>query len=107
MTRDAGRRGLCKLIDAWNLFEVAQGCNSEVHTVFCYKMSALMRHESGLWVVAFTEQECKVAAFLMFDVFDSFRLWWVSPTFIVAMKALDLSFVLGSQVNVEELYRLL
>jgi len=57
--------------------------------------------------VAFTEQACKVAAFIMFDVYDSLRLWWVSPTLIAAMKALDLSFVLDSQANAEELYRLL
>ena len=74
MTRDARRRGFCKLVDAWDLFEVAQGCNSELPTVFSYKMSALMRRESGLWVVVFTEQTCKVAALLLFDVYDSLRL---------------------------------
>ena len=107
MTRDARRRGICKLIEAWERFEVAQGCNSELPTVFSYKASALMRRESGYWVVAFTEQACKVAAFLLFDVYDSLRLWWVSTTLIAAMRGLDLSPVLGSQANVDELHRLL
>jgi len=107
MTRDARRRGFSKLIEAWERFEVAQGCNCELPTVFSYKTSALMRRESGYWVVAFTEQACKVAAFLLFDVYDSLRLWWVSPTLIAAMRGLDLSFVLGSQANEDELYRLL
>ena len=107
ITRDARRRGFSKLIEAWERFEVAQGCHSELPTVFSYKTSALMRRDYGYWVVDFTEQACKVAAFILFDVYESLRLWWLSPTLIAAMRALDLSFVLGSQANAEELYRLL
>ena len=102
LTRDARRRGFCKLIKAWRRFEVAQGCNCELPTVFSYKMSALMHRDFGYWVVALTEQVCKVAAYVLFDVYDSLRLSWVSPTLIAAMKALDLSFVLGIQANVDE-----
>ena len=66
-----------------------------------------MRRDSGYWIVSFTEQACKVAAFILFDVCDSLGLWWVSTTLIAAIKGLDLSLVLGSQANVGELHRLL
>jgi len=76
MTRDARRHDFRKLIEAWERFEVAQGCQSELPTNFSNKASALMRRDYWVYcVVVFTEQACKLAAFGLFDVYDSLRLW--------------------------------
>lgn len=66
-----------------------------------------MRRESGWWVVAYTEMVCRTAALLLFDVYDSLRLWWVPQATIDAWRNIDLVSILGSQANVDELLDLL
>ena len=107
MTRDARRRGFCRFPEAWQRYEVAQGCTPELPTVVSYKTSQLMRRDSGWWVVVYTEHACKTAAYLLMDVYDSLRLWWIPTALIEAIRALDLVEVLGNQANVHELNQLL
>ena len=75
--------------------------------VFTYKSSQLFLRKSGCWVVAYTEHVAEVAVWLLWEVYDSMRLWWVSPSVIRGIRALDLLLVLGCQANVDELHSLL
>ncbi len=108
LTRDARRRAFPRLTESWHSdFEVAEGCAVGLPSVFSYKPSALMSRSSGYWVVAYTEQACKAAAFVLWETYDSLRLWWLPSGLIRAMRALDLRCVLGSQTNADELTHLL
>lgn len=107
MNRDARRRGFCRFPDGWKRYEVAQGCLVELPPAVSYIPSRLMNRHSGYWVVMYTDFVCRTAARVLSDVYDCLRLWWISPATIAACRALDLTSVLGSQANVDELLELL
>lgn len=43
--------------------------------MFTYKVHEFCDLESGWWVVAYTELVRKTAAFVLFEGYDSYRLW--------------------------------
>ena len=48
--------------------------------LFSYKSSSLLADPtSGLWVVAYTERVLPVIAAMIFDLYETFRLWWFPP----------------------------
>lgn len=61
----------------------------------------------GLWVVAFTEFIAKMAVFLLWDAYDVYRIWYLRPLARQYARSLDLSLVLGSRANQEDLRHLL
>ena len=46
--------------------------------MFSYKIVDLMDPQSGWWILAYTEFAAKVAAFILFEVYDNCRLWGLS-----------------------------
>ena len=72
-----------------------------------YVGSKLMAPQSGWWVVYYTERTAKVACFILWDVYDSFKLWRRPQRLIQWMRSLDLTWVLGSPLNTEDLNHLL
>ena len=77
--------GFAELTPQWRKLEVPRGCNAELPMIFSYKMDELRDPQSGYWVIAYTEWVVKVAAFVLFDVYDSYRLWALSPAMIEAL----------------------
>ena len=58
---------------------------------------------SGWWSVLFTEWAARVAAYILWDAYDNYRLWALSPRLIGFVRNLDLSQVLGSRENENEM----
>jgi hypothetical protein len=75
--------------------------------VFTYKAEELMDPNSGYWVVAYTELVAKAAAYLLFEVWDVYRLWAMSPDMLINMEKLDLEVVFGNASSADELRRLM
>ena len=107
MKNGARHRAFAKLTLGWTHIEVPRGCSVELPPVFSYKVRALLDQNSGWWVVAYTEHIAKTAAFILFDVYDSLRLWALSPRTISFCRELDLVPVLGNDANVQEFHDLL
>ncbi len=107
MNHEARRRSFVRLPAGWDRYEVPQGANVRTPRVFTYKPSQMLARDSPWFVVAYTEQVAETAVWLLFEVYDSLRLWWVSPDTIRGIRALDLRVVLGNQANVDELESLL
>ena len=100
-------RAFCALTPYWSRIEVPRGCAAELPPIFSYKMRELMDPASGWWVVAYTEFAVKVAAFVLMDAYDRYRLWALSPTLITQLLRLNLDRALGNAGNVRERRRLL
>ena len=86
------------------------GFKIELEPIFSYKSGALIDDPtSGLWTVAYTERVVRICSGLLFDVYDTFRLWWVPPDVIAFARQLEHGMVtaLGSESNVCELLELL
>ena len=65
-----------------------------------------MYPESGWWVLAYTKFGAKVAAFVLYDTYDNFRLWAPSRDMIGLIRDIDLEVVLGNADNSNELFSL-
>ena len=74
----------------WSSIEVPKNCPVELPPVLSYMTSQLLNPQSGWWVVAATEFAAKTAAFLLFEVYDNFRLWSVPQFLIDCIKTLPL-----------------
>ena len=107
MNRAAKRQSFARATVGWTRLESPRGCCVETPPVFSYKTSVLRSRASGHWVVAYTEKVCQTAAFTLGDVYDSLRLWAVSPDCIRFARQLNLLPILGNQVNVDEFHALL
>lgn len=59
--------------------------------------------DSGWWVRAFTRHVDKIAAFIMMDAYDQYRLWDLSEDSIGFIGELDLLSILGNAENVTDL----
>ena len=58
--------------------EVPRGCYVDLPPVLTYKGVEMMQDpSSGLWVVFYAEYTARVAAFLLWEVYDRYRLWFV------------------------------
>ncbi|CAN8068179.1 unnamed protein product [Agarophyton chilense] len=80
--------------------ESPRGCPVELPQALSYIGSALVNDPfSRYWTVVYTEFIAKMAVFLLWDGYDIFRVWYMSPTARKYARELDLSLVLGSRAN--------
>lgn len=91
----------------WQRIEVPRGCEVELPMVGTYRLRELRDPKSGWWVVAYIEFAAKAEAFLLVEVYDSYRLWCFLTEMIRNIRRFDLVRVLGSHGNAEEPERLL
>ena len=92
----------------WESLEVPRGCLVELPPSITYLGSRLNADpRSGVCIVLITEWEARVAAFICWDAYDIFRLWYIPPAIRGYAKKLDLSFVLGSRENANEFSRII
>ena len=97
MTADARRAHFVAITSHWRSIEVPRGLYAELPPIFSYAMSRFLDdRDTGLWVVVFTEFAANVAAFVLWDAYDSRRLWCLSRHMIGFIRELDLSGILGS-----------
>lgn len=83
----------------WSHLEIPCGCCVELPPVFTYLMHELCDPESPWWVVAYTELSAKKAAYILFEVYESCRLWKLSHEIIHGIRSPYLKTVLGNAVN--------
>ena len=95
------------LTTTWGRLEVPRGCNSELSPVFTYYPEPLRDPRSPFWIIGYTDHAAKSACWLLQDVYDRFRLWCFSSDLREAIRELDLTAVLGSKHNQDEVHRLL
>ena len=68
---------------------------AELGPVLTYYGSYLHDPHHGLWTVFLTEWWVKVAATLLWEVFDCWRLWFLPAKLVHQIRLLDLSIPLG------------
>ena len=87
----------------WQDLEVPRGFHSELPSVLTLCQNHLYQSsESGWWTIFYTEHIARVAAFLLWDLYDNYRVWALSPRVIGFIRSLDLTYVLGGRQNYEE-----
>lgn len=80
----------------WSEWEVPQGFWAELPCVLAYKASFFLRNPmSAWWVIACTGWAVNVAVFLVWDAYDTSRLWFLPPKLVEALHILPLQGVLG------------
>ena len=84
-----------KIPSWWGQFEVCQGFWAELGPVLTYYGRYLSNPRHGLWVVFLTEWCVKVASTLLWETYDSWRLWFLPPKRIELMRLLDYTVLLG------------
>ena len=88
--------------------EVPPHCYADLPPVLAYCGSRLIKDVfSGWWCVLYTGFAARVAAFILWDVYDRHQLWRLTPTMIKWIRCLDLRLALGLPMNEEELHFLL
>ena len=91
----------------WESLEMPRGCLVELPPAITYLGSLLIADpRSGVWVVVIMEWVARVAAFILWEAYDIFRLWYIPPAICGYAKKLDLSFALGSRENANEFLRM-
>ena len=91
----------------WGQFEVCQGFWAELGPILTYFGSHLNDPRHGLWVVFLTEWCVKVAATLLWEAYDCWRLWYLPPKLVEFMRLLDYTVPLGGADTDIELHSLL
>lgn len=95
-------RGFVRLTAYWSRLEKLRGCCVELPPVFIYRMRKLCDPESSWWIVAYMKLAAKTAAYILFEVDDSCRLWRLSREMIQDIRRLDLQTILGNTDNARE-----
>lgn len=86
----------------WNSLEMPRSWTAELPPVFSYGIRKLMDPKSPWLVWAYTELAAKTAAFILFEVYESCRVWALSRNMIQGIRRLDLKTILGNAGNANE-----
>lgn len=82
----------------WLVVEVPHGCLAEFPAVLTYSRSYLLADaQNGAWVAFYTEWTARVAAYLLWDVFDTYHLLYITLVWRQKIRSLDLSCPFGLQ----------
>ena len=89
--------------------EMPRGFLADLPPVLTYLGSELINNfcDSGLWVVLYSEWVAKVAAALLWEVYDNMKVWFTPPTLRGFIRDIDLSFALGSASNYRDVIHLM
>lgn len=67
-------RAFVRLTTLWQQIDVSRGCDVELVPFFRYRIRERTDTDSFWWVVTYVEFAAKTTAFIMFEVYDCFRL---------------------------------
>ena len=87
----------------WREWEVPLGFLVELPAVLTYFGTRLMRNTDLAWVLFQTEWVINVAAALLWEVYDTYRLFWLPQRLCEGIRSSDLNWLLGSKKNADEL----
>ena len=80
----------------WVDWEMPQGFWAELPPVLAYAGSVLLHNpDSGWWVVHRTQWVINIAMYLVWDAYDTGRLWYCPPKVLSAFHTLPFCVVLG------------
>lgn len=97
-----------RLPEWWSFSEVCWGCYVELPPVLTYLGSAMVWDpRSGVWSVLVTKWAVRVAAYILAEVYDKYRLCYIQPRVWAAIRRLDMRVPLGGEENAEEMLALL
>ena len=105
--RSARRSRYVAVPDGWYHYEVPHGLAVELPWVVTYLGTRLFSPTSGVWTVFYTEWCAQVAAALLWDTYDNCRIFWIPPAVRAGIRAVDLTEVLGSPDNYQDVLRFL
>lgn len=92
----------------WDTIESPRGCPVELPPVLTYYGSEMAKSPySGYWVVEYTEFITQMACYMLWDAYDTYRLWHMSPVARGLARLFDLSLVLGSAANQADIRHLM
>ena len=81
--------------EAFAAVEMPPGCRAELPPIVTYKGSEMAQDpNSGYWNQVFTEWPARVALRVLWNLYDSYRLWYVPPRLRADMRAVTLGDVL-------------
>ncbi|PXF44339.1 hypothetical protein BWQ96_05903 [Gracilariopsis chorda] len=84
------------ILRQWHKIESLRGCAVELLPALTDVGSALTNDPfSGYWIVVYTKVIAKVALYVLWDVYDTYLLWYMSLTARRYARELDLSLILG------------
>ena len=93
-----------KIPDWFGEVEVCRGMQVDLPPVLTYRGIELIDDpESGLWTVFYSEWLVKIAVFLLWEVYDQCRLWFLPTRVITDLRNMRIKDELGSEYNVVEL----
>ena len=103
LTAAAKRTRYVALPDHWADFETPRGFMCDLPPVLTYAGRHMINNpSSGVWVVFYTEWVAKVAAALLWEAYDNYRIFYLHPVIRESIKTLELGPVLGSPSNYQE-----
>ncbi|CAN8076692.1 unnamed protein product [Agarophyton chilense] len=92
----------------WSSVEVCRGCYVELPPVVSYLGSYFIEDpHSGLWSVVLTEWAVRAAAYILWEAYDQYRLWYLPPRLRGYIRQLDLQLPLGGVNNADEAQELI
>ena len=93
----------------WQQIEAPEGLRVEMSPCLAYAGCQIMRNlrTSSMWRVLYTEYIAKMAGAWLWEMYDTYRMFHLPTRAVFLMRMLDLSPVLGSTANAEELRALL
>ena len=92
----------------WQDWEVPKGLWVELPPVLTYAWSRLLNNPaSGVWPVFYAEWCAIVACAWLWELYDSYRLFWLPDLLLAGIRRLNLDRVLGCPCNGRDLSHLL
>ncbi|CAN8075293.1 unnamed protein product [Agarophyton chilense] len=91
------------LPEQWAEIESPGACPVELSPAITYIGSALINDPfSGYWTVGFSDFIAKMAAYILWGTYHTYRVWYMSPTARRYARQLNLSLVLGFRAKYDE-----
>ena len=104
---DAKTTRYVRIPNHYHAFETPRGFFVDLPPVLTYAGREMINDpSSGVWAIFYTEWVAKVAAGLLWECYDNYRLWWIPEGISTYIREMNLSQVLGGKHNYEEVLSL-
>ena len=90
----------------WVEWEVPLGLAVELPSVLTYMEQRLRESSDVAWPIFYTEWTVNCAASLLWEAYSTHRLFWIPPYVRRGIRHLNLTWLLGSKRNADELLEL-
>lgn len=90
------RRGFAQFTSSLYGLQVPHGFFAELPPVFTYRILEFCDPDLPWWVTTYTEFAAKVVAYIIFEFYDSCRLWALIRDMLEGIRRLNLETFLGN-----------